>query len=66
MMGRLKSEQAQLFYQCQLDDAVPEDHLVRKLVRAYADAGVPAGVVTGVRCVNKRPRVRRRFTVWLT
>jgi transposase len=31
MMGRLKSEQAQLFYQFQLDDAVPEDHLVRKV-----------------------------------
>ena len=31
MMGRLKSEQAQLFYQFQLDDAVPEDHLVRKI-----------------------------------
>lgn len=31
MMGRLKSEQAQLFYQFQLGDAVPEDHLVRKI-----------------------------------
>jgi hypothetical protein len=31
MMGRLKSEQAQLFYQFRLDDAVPEDHLVRKI-----------------------------------
>src|SRR5438045_7015959 len=31
MMGRLKSEQAQLFYQFQLDDAVPEDHLARKI-----------------------------------
>src|SRR2546430_4175190 len=31
MMSRLKSEQAQLFYQFQLDDAVPEDHLVRKI-----------------------------------
>jgi len=31
MMGRLQSEQAQLFYQFQLDDAVPEDHLVRKI-----------------------------------
>src|SRR3954453_17474025 len=31
MMGRLKSEQAQLFYPFQLDDAVPEDHLVRKI-----------------------------------
>src|SRR5213595_6560 len=31
MMGRLKSEQAQLFYQFQLGDAVPEDLLVRKI-----------------------------------
>lgn len=31
MMGRLKSEQGQLFYQFQLGDAVPEDHLVRKI-----------------------------------
>jgi transposase len=31
MMGRLKSEQAQLFYQFQLEDAVPEDHLVRQI-----------------------------------
>jgi transposase len=31
MMGRLKSEQAQLFYQFRLDDAVPEDHLVRRI-----------------------------------
>jgi transposase len=31
MMGRLKSEQAQLFYQFRLDDAVPEDHLARKI-----------------------------------
>jgi transposase len=31
MMGRLKSEQVQLFYQFDLNDAVPEDHLVRKI-----------------------------------
>jgi hypothetical protein len=31
MMGRLKGEQAQLFYQFELDDAVPEDHLLRKI-----------------------------------
>ncbi len=31
MMGRLKSEQALLFYQFDLNDAVPEDHLVRKI-----------------------------------
>ena len=31
MMGRLKSEQGQLFYEFDLSDAVPEDHLVRKI-----------------------------------
>src|SRR3974390_3001141 len=31
MMGRLKSEQCQLFYEFHLSDAVPEDHLVRKI-----------------------------------
>ena len=31
MMGRLKSEQGQLFYQFNLEDAVPDDHLVRKI-----------------------------------
>jgi hypothetical protein len=31
MMGRLKSDQGQLFYEFQLGDAVPEDHLVRKI-----------------------------------
>ena len=30
-MGRLKSDQGQLFYEFQLSDAVPEDHLVRKI-----------------------------------
>jgi hypothetical protein len=31
MMGRLKSEQGQLFYQFNLEDAVPVDHLVRRI-----------------------------------
>jgi transposase len=31
MMGRLKSDQGQLFYEFRLGDAVPEDHLVRKI-----------------------------------
>jgi hypothetical protein len=29
-MGRLKSDQGQLFYEFHLGDAVPEDHLVRR------------------------------------
>src|SRR4029077_3151188 len=31
MMGRLKGDQGQLFYEFHLGDAVPEDHLVRKI-----------------------------------
>jgi len=31
MMGRLKSDQGQLFYEFCLGDAIPEDHLVRKI-----------------------------------
>jgi transposase len=31
MMGRLKSDQGQLFYEFHLSDAVPEDHLVRRI-----------------------------------
>ena len=31
MMGRLKSDQGQLFYEFCLGEAVPEDHLVRKI-----------------------------------
>jgi len=31
MMGGLKSDQGQLFYEFHLGDAVPEDHLVRKI-----------------------------------
>jgi hypothetical protein len=31
MMGRLKSDQGQLFYEFRLGDGVPEDHLVRKI-----------------------------------
>ncbi len=31
MMGRLKDDQSQLFYEFHLDDAVPGDHLVREI-----------------------------------
>src|SRR6201992_623805 len=31
MMGRLKSDQGQLFYEFHLSDAVPEDHMGRKI-----------------------------------
>jgi hypothetical protein len=35
MMGRLKSDQGQLFYEFRLGAAVPEDHLVRKIDTAF-------------------------------
>ena len=31
MMGRLKSDQGQLFYEFRLGDVVPDDHMVRKI-----------------------------------
>ena len=31
MMGRLNHDQEQLFYSFQLDEAVPDDHLVRQI-----------------------------------
>ena len=31
MMGRRNQDQGQLFYEFRLDDAVPDDHLVRKI-----------------------------------
>ena len=31
MMGRLKHDQRQLFYSFSLEEAVPDDHLVRKI-----------------------------------
>jgi len=33
MMGRLKNEREQLFYEFQLDEVVPDDHLVREIAR---------------------------------
>jgi hypothetical protein len=39
MMGRLKSDQGQLFYEFHLSNAVPEDHLVRKIDTAVTVRG---------------------------
>jgi transposase len=36
MMGRRKQGQGQLFYEFRLDEAIPDDHLVRK-IRAVLD-----------------------------
>ena len=37
MMGRLKQDQGQLFYSFNLDEAVPDDHLVRKIAAVLDD-----------------------------
>ncbi len=47
MMGRLKSEQVQLFYHFNLEDALPDDHLVRQ-----ASLPCPATFVRGLPCVG--------------
>ena len=44
MMGRLKSDQGQLFYEFHLGDAVPEDHLVRKIEAALDLLGFAANL----------------------
>jgi hypothetical protein len=46
MMGRLKSDQGQLFYEFRLGDAVPEDHLVRKIDGRKADVSPNLGDVS--------------------
>lgn len=49
MMGQLKSEQTQLFYQFKLDDAVPDDHLVRKIDAALDRPGFAANLHRTIR-----------------
>ncbi len=42
MMGRQNNNQGHLFYEFRLDEAVPDDHLVRKIdavLRARAERG---------------------------
>jgi hypothetical protein len=45
MMGRLKNEQGRLFYEFHLSDAVPEDHLVRKIDAALDLSGLRSELV---------------------
>jgi hypothetical protein len=53
MMGRLNSEQGQLFYQFNLEDAVPDDHLVRRIDAAL---DLPCGaLVEWPRSIGSNP-----------
>ena len=48
MMGRLKDDQSQLFYEFHLDDAVPADHVVREIDAVLDLSWVPAELVPAV------------------
>jgi hypothetical protein len=41
MMGRLNHDQEQLFYEFQLDEVVPDDHLVREIAVVLDLSWVP-------------------------
>lgn len=72
MMGRRNQSQGQLFYEFRLDDAVPDDHLVRKisalldlswvyaeLAPYYSEVGRPSiDPVLMIRMPDHRLRVR--------
>jgi hypothetical protein len=61
MMGCLKSDQGQLFYEFRLGDAVPEDHLVRKIDAAEIVVAIPCQHRHSLRqnCYWGIPRDRR-------
>ena len=58
MMGQLKHEQEQLFYEFRLDEVVPGDHLVREIA-AVLD-------LTWVHVLSLHPTTRRSVARRLT
>jgi len=48
MMGRQRSDQAQLFYEFCLEDRVPDNHLLRRINRFMA-AALAEGSCAGMR-----------------
>jgi hypothetical protein len=61
MMGRLKSEQGQLFYQFNLEDAVPVDHLVRRIDAALDVARSFVGTEGFEKSRRERKKIEMRF-----
>jgi len=59
MMGRQDRDQRQLFYDFNLDDVIPPDHLLRRL-NVFAAAAL-AGVGPGRRSVETDALVRGCF-----
>ena len=60
MMGRLKSDQGELFYEFHLGDAVPEDHLVRKIDAALDLSWLRSELASHYSSLG-RPSIRRCF-----
>jgi hypothetical protein len=58
MMGRLKSEQGQLFHEFHLSDAVPEDHLERKIDTAHNLSWLAANLHLNIRRWDARRSIR--------
>jgi hypothetical protein len=55
MMGRRNHDQEQFFYSFRLDEAVPEDHLVRKIAAVLNLSWVHSELAPGAICWM-RPR----------
>ena len=64
MMGRLKSDQGQLFYEFCLSDAVPEDHLVRKIDTALDLSWLRSELAPHYSSMS-RPSVEYDSPVWI-
>ena len=73
MMGRLNRDQGQLFYSFCLEEAVPDDHLVRKIAAVLDLAWVRAELTpyyssTGRPSIDPElmiPDAHHRLTPWI-
>src|ERR1700732_2441391 len=64
MMGRLRSGQGQLFYQFDLNDAVPDDHLVRKIDAALDLCWLRSEVAPHYSSMG-RPSIDPELMMWM-
>jgi transposase len=64
MMGRLSSDQSQLFYEFHLGDAVPEDHLVRKIDAALDLSWLRSELAPHYSSMG-RPSIDPELMIWM-